>query len=130
MGRFPLAPGVASSLLLVCLQAQPVGATGGDEFTAAQSAEGKVADERSCRQSHGRDLDDGDFGPPLRGTAFMRNWGGKAVAELFTYIPTRMPSDAPGSLGARAYTGVLAYILQSNDFTEDRAKWLRPRKAS
>lgn len=109
--------GLAVVCSLVSAQAQTASAdpAGRIEFTPAQSAEGKIAYDRACRQCHGRGLDDGDFGPPLRGSVFARNWGGKSVAELFTYTSTRMPSDAPGSLGARAYAGIVAYILQSND---------------
>jgi alcohol dehydrogenase (cytochrome c) len=116
MRRMLLTLGLVFPFSLISTQAQPAEQPGGIEFTAAQSAEGKVAYDRACRQCHGGDLDDGDFGPPLRGAAFLRNWGGKPVAELFTYVSTRMPSDAPGSLQARAYTGIVAYILQSNDF--------------
>ena len=110
MRRTFVSLGFAVASSLVSAQAQTI------EFTPAQAAEGKVAYDRACRQCHGRDLDDGDFAPPLRGSVFMRNWGGKSLGELFTYTSTRMPSDAPGSLAARAYTGIVAYILQNNDF--------------
>jgi alcohol dehydrogenase (cytochrome c) len=106
--------GFVAACSLVSGQPQ-TGSAGAIEFTASQSAQGKVAYDRSCRQCHGRDLDDGEFAPPLRGTAFLRNWAGKSVAELFTYTSTRMPSDAPGSLGARVYAGIVAYMLQSNN---------------
>src|SRR5579871_2211740 len=107
--------GVACSLVSGQTQTASAGSAGGIEFTPAQAAEGKIAYDRACRQCHGRDLDDGDFAPPLRGSVFLRNWGGKSVADLFTYTSTRMPSDAPGSLGTRAYASIVAYILQSND---------------
>ena len=84
------------------------------EFTASQSAEGKTAYDRACYQCHGRYLDDGQFAPPLRGTAFGQKWNGKPVDQLFTYVSTKMPPDAPGSLNARAYAAITAYILQSN----------------
>ena len=84
------------------------------EYTAAQSAEGKTAYDRACLQCHGRYLDDGQFAPPLRGTAFSRKWGGTPVDQLFTYVSTKMPPDAPGSLNARAYAAITAYIMQSN----------------
>jgi alcohol dehydrogenase (cytochrome c) len=84
------------------------------EFTAGQSAEGKTAYDRACLQCHGRYLDDGQFGPPLRGAAFNQKWGGHSVDQLFTYASTKMPPDAPNSLGARAYAAITAYILQSN----------------
>ena len=118
MTRMSLTLGLAVACSVVSGQAQTAsaaGPAGGIEFTTAQSAEGKIAYDRACRQCHGRDLDDGDFAPALRGSVFTRNWGGKSVAELFTYTSTFMPSDAPGSLGARAYAGIVAYILQSND---------------
>ena len=91
------------------------GSAGAIEFTALQSAQGKIGYDRSCRQCHGRDLDDGEFAPPLRGAAFLRNWAGKSVAELFTYTSTRMPSDAPASLGAQVYASIIAYMLQANN---------------
>src|SRR6516165_8607011 len=95
--------GVAGAFVSARAQTASAGPAVGIEFTAAQAAEGKIAYDRACRQCHGRDLDDGDFAPPLRGSAFLRKWAGKSVAELFTYTSTRMPSDAPGSLGTRAY---------------------------
>ena len=84
------------------------------EFTAGQSAEGKTAYDRACLQCHGSYLDNGQFAPPLRGTAFSQKWGGQPVDQLFTYVSTKMPPDAPGSLNARAYAAITAYILQSN----------------
>jgi len=117
MRRSYLTLGLGAACAFVSAQAQTAstGPAVNIELTAAQAAEGKTAYDRACRQCHGRDLDDGDFAPPLRGSVFLRKWSGKSVAELFTYTSTRMPSDAPGSLGTRAYTSIVAYILQSNN---------------
>ncbi|MEO8096955.1 MAG: PQQ-binding-like beta-propeller repeat protein [Acidobacteriota bacterium] len=87
------------------------------EYTAAQSAQGKASYERECMQCHGRYLDDGQFAPALRGTPFNRNWGGKTVAELFSYASSKMPPAAPNSLGAQTYANITAYIMQSNGIT-------------
>ena len=84
------------------------------EFSAAQAADGKTAYDRDCAGCHGKYLDDGQFAPPLRGGPFTRNWAGKAVSELFAYASTKMPPAAPGSLGARTYTAITAYLMQSN----------------
>jgi len=84
------------------------------EFTAAQAAEGKTAYDRDCAGCHGRNLDDGQFAPALRGGPFTRNWAGKAVSDLFTYAATKMPPAAPNSLGARTYASITAYLMQSN----------------
>src|SRR5579863_454557 len=84
------------------------------EFTAGQSAEGKTAYDRACQQCHGLYLDNGQFAPALRGAAFGQKWNGQPVDGLFTYLSTKMPPDAPGSLNARAYAAITAYILQAN----------------
>jgi alcohol dehydrogenase (cytochrome c) len=84
------------------------------EFTATQAADGKTAYDRDCAGCHGRYLDDGQFAPPLRGGPFTRTWAGKPVSDLFTYAATKMPPAAPGSLGARTYASITAYLMQSN----------------
>jgi alcohol dehydrogenase (cytochrome c) len=84
------------------------------EFTAAQAAAGKTAYDRDCAGCHGRNLDNGQFAPALRGQAFNRAWAGRTVAELFTYVSLRMPPAAPNSLGARTYAAITAYLMQSN----------------
>jgi PQQ-dependent dehydrogenase (methanol/ethanol family) len=85
-------------------------------FTAAQAAMGKDAYTRNCSSCHGRNVDDGEFAPPLKGVEFRQRWGGKALDVLFTDMATRMPTGAPGSLGDATYAQVLAYLLQENGF--------------
>jgi alcohol dehydrogenase (cytochrome c) len=83
-------------------------------FTTAQAAQGKTAYAQNCESCHGANLDDGQFGPPLRGQAFNRQWGGKPADAVFTYMSTRMPPGNAGSLGNPAYAGILAYLVQAN----------------
>src|SRR5580704_7857926 len=83
-------------------------------FTSAQANQGKVAYARNCASCHGQNLDDGPFGPPLKGAAFLQKFGGKSAAGLFTVVSTKMPPDSPGSLGAPAYAELLAFLLESN----------------
>ncbi len=83
-------------------------------FTAAQAAQGKTAYAQNCESCHGANLDDGQFGPPLKGQAFNRQWGGKPADAVFTYMSTRMPPGNAGSLGNPAYAGILAYVVQAN----------------
>ena len=49
-------------------------------FSAAQATEGQSAYAQNCSGCHGQSLDDGEFAPPVKGTAFMAQWGGKSVA--------------------------------------------------
>src|ERR1700683_4576790 len=83
-------------------------------FSAAQAAQGKAAYSQNCESCHGANLDDGQFGPPLRGAAFNRQWGGKPSDAVFTYMSTRMPPGSAGSLGNPAYASILAYVVQAN----------------
>jgi mono/diheme cytochrome c family protein len=46
--------------------------------------------------------------------AFVREWVGRMVAELFQYIRETMPEDNPNSLSAQEYADVTAYILKLN----------------
>jgi alcohol dehydrogenase (cytochrome c) len=83
-------------------------------LSAAQAAEGQSAYTQNCSGCHGRDLDDGEFAPPVKGSAFTAQWGGKSVSELFQYISTKMPPSNAGALGNATYLQVTAFILQSN----------------
>src|SRR5271170_6824504 len=88
-------------------------------FTAAQATEGQSAYAQNCGGCHGRGLDDGEFAPPLKGTAFSQQWGGKTVGELFTYISTKMPPSNAGGLGDETYRQIAAFVLQSNTIPLD-----------
>ncbi len=84
------------------------------EYSAGQSAAGKAAYDQNCLSCHGRTLDNGEFGPALRGAPFNMNWAGGTVGDLVGYMSTKMPPAAPGSLGATTYAQIATYILQSN----------------
>lgn len=38
------------------------------------------------------------------------------MSDLYDYVSTTMPLDHPGSLGAGAYTDLVAYLLKANGF--------------
>jgi alcohol dehydrogenase (cytochrome c) len=83
-------------------------------FTAGQAALGRTVYAQQCGNCHGRNLSGSEFATPLNGNAFSLNWGGRPAGALFTFIRTRMPPAAPGSLSAQATAGLLAYLLQIN----------------
>ena len=83
-------------------------------LTAEQANRGKVVYDDNCASCHGTNLDNGQFGPPLRGSAFKMHWEHQSANALFTYIAAKMPPAAPGGLGDRAYSDVEAYILRTN----------------
>src|SRR5215813_11558284 len=73
-------------------------------FTAAQSDAGRAAYAQNCASCHGDNLDDGPFGPALRGSEFRGRWSQKALDELFAYLSTKMPPDRAGALENKTYT--------------------------
>jgi mono/diheme cytochrome c family protein len=48
------------------------------------------------------------------GVAFQKSWDGRALADLFSYISTKMPKNEPGSLAPEEYVDLLAYLLKLN----------------
>ncbi len=83
-------------------------------LTAEQASRGKAVYDGNCGSCHGTNLDNGAFGPPLRGSAFKMHWSSQSANALFTYIATKMPPAGPAGLTDRAYSDVEAYILRAN----------------
>jgi alcohol dehydrogenase (cytochrome c) len=115
--RFVLLVGAVMSLTGLAVRAQEPGLFTGSpavRFTAEQASRGKAVYDESCGNCHGANLDNGQFGPPLRGSAFQMRWASQSANALFTYIATKMPPGGSGGLSDRAYGAVEAYILQAN----------------
>jgi len=83
-------------------------------FTDQQARRGQAVYAESCALCHGRHLNDGQFGPPVKGAAFKAHWHDQSAAALWAVIFKRMPPASPGSLDSRAYTDVEAYLLREN----------------
>ncbi len=98
-------------------QAQGLFDSGPVSFTAAQAARGKSAYNDNCSSCHGGNLDDGQFGPPVKGPAFRAQWHSQSAAALFSLAATTMPPAAPDSLDGQSYADIEAYILQQNGAT-------------
>ena len=85
-------------------------------FTQAQATAGEAVYVQSCASCHGANLDDGAFGPPLKGVEFRLSWFGRPADSLFIKLEA-MPPAAPGSLGAQKHAEVLAYVMSQNLLT-------------
>jgi alcohol dehydrogenase (cytochrome c) len=83
-------------------------------YTRDQAAQGQAAYAQACASCHGQNLDDGQFAPPLKGSAFREQWGARPVEELFLYTSNKMPPASPGSLGAERYAQILAHVFAQN----------------
>lgn len=80
-------------------------------YTHEQAQRGEAVYSASCIGCHeGQDAD----GPELMGRAFLDRWREDKLEPLFTFIRTTMPGNNPGSLDERAYTDIIAFILEVN----------------
>ena len=117
MKRIPfLTAAVAiATVTLASRAADPVAAQSlaAPAFTTAQQSAGDSIYRESCASCHGKNLDDGEFGAPLKGPEFRSAWFGRTADVLLTKIET-MPPAAPGSLGGEKHVDLLAYLMSQN----------------
>lgn len=104
--RFWLFPLLALALVSTVFIARAQGT-----YSTAEAAAGSTVYSQSCAQCHGTNLQ-GQSGPPLMGSSF--NHGYPSPEKLYDFIRTQMPYNAPGSLSAKQYHEVTAYLLQKN----------------
>ncbi|MGH7189729.1 MAG: c-type cytochrome [Acetobacteraceae bacterium] len=86
-------------------------------YSAAQAASGKTIFDAHCSTCHAATLT-GGAGPPLTGPQFVAwlNFTKITGAQLFAFISSQMPYDAPGSLPKADYENAFAYILSVNHY--------------
>jgi alcohol dehydrogenase (cytochrome c) len=90
-------------------------------FSAAQALEGRAVYARACAACHGATFQPAGGVPPLTGGAFLNNWRGKSVGELYSYTRASMPVGAGGSLPAGQYLALIAYLLEQNGYPAGEA---------
>ena len=72
--------------------------------------------EQECAQCHLEDLLGDGIAPSLIGAPFHFRWSDLSVGDMLVAIRTTMPQGAPASLSPRAYSDIVAYLLQVNEF--------------
>ncbi|MBI4475704.1 MAG: cytochrome c [Acidobacteria bacterium] len=80
-------------------------------FNEEQQKRGDAVYAAECASCHGATLEGGEMAPPLAGSAFMSNWQGLTVGDLFERIRISMPDGNPGKLSRQQNADVVAYIL-------------------
>jgi cytochrome c len=91
-------------------------------YTAAQSERGAGMYKRACASCHGDLLTGGESAPALVGGAFLADWNGLTVGDLFERIRITMPQDRPGSLSRQENADILAFMLSANKFPEGKTE--------
>ena len=85
-------------------------------YTQEQAKRGQPLYNQQCASCHGDTLGGGEMSPPVTGGAFISNWDGLMVGELFERIRKTMPQNKPGKLSREANADILAYMFSVNEF--------------
>jgi S-disulfanyl-L-cysteine oxidoreductase SoxD len=85
-------------------------------YTAEQAKRGQPIYNKYCASCHGEQLTGGEDSPPLTGGAFLANWNGLTVGDLFERIRVSMPQDRPGRLTRQQNADILSYLISANQF--------------
>jgi mono/diheme cytochrome c family protein len=104
------------ALLAVACLAQTTHSVWDGVYTEEQAGRGEAAYQKECGTCHGVSLTGGEEAPPLAGGAFLANWNGLTVGDLFERIRVTMPPAAPGRIGRQQNADILAHLLRANGF--------------
>lgn len=82
-------------------------------YSTPQAARGEQTYMSSCVSCH----------PPAtyKGAVFM-NWQGRTMGELLDFLMEKMPKNDPGSLSAKEYAQVMAFLLKINGMPAGRVE--------
>jgi len=94
-------------------------------FTEEQARRGEALYHKECKSCHGETLAGGESAPPLTGGAFLSNWNGLTLGDLFERIRKTMPQNSPGKLNRQQNADILAYTLSANKFPAGKTELSR-----
>jgi hypothetical protein len=83
-------------------------------YTTTQAERGRGLYETHCFECHNGDLDPKNTASRLIGARFMDKWREDSIGNLFHFVSTSMPRNAPATLTEEAYLDVVAFLLQLN----------------
>lgn len=80
-------------------------------YSAAQATRGEALYMSMCVSCH----------PPATYTgAVFLTWQGRTLGDLLAFLQEKMPKNDPGSLTAKEYADVMAYLLKLNKMPAGR----------
>jgi len=106
----------ACLLFAALLTAQTTRSVWDGVYSADQASRGHDVYAKECASCHGDELTGGESAPPLAGDAFLSDWIGQTVGDLFERTRQSMPANNPGKLSRAQNADVIAYLLQANRF--------------
>ena len=81
---------------------------------APPSADGIGLYEAQCAACHGAHLGGGEFGPALKGEAFVSRWRAAGIGALLNFVTQRMPPSKRGGLTRGQYRSLVELISAAN----------------
>jgi len=102
--------------MVAVLAAQTTRSVWDGVYTTEQTKRGQELYAKQCASCHGDDLSGGESAPPLAGVAFLANWTGLTVGDLFERTRVSMPQNDPGKLSRQQNADIIAYMLSMNRF--------------
>jgi cytochrome c len=94
-------------------------------YTEDQAKRGETIYRKECAACHGDMLTGGESAPPLTGDAFLANWDGLTMGDLFDRIRKTMPQSNPGRLTRQQDADILAFMLSVNRFPSGKTELYR-----
>ena len=91
-------------------------------YSEEQAKRGEAIYGAECSSCHGTAMEGADMAPPLTGGAFMGNWNGLTVGDLFERIRVSMPDGNPGKLTREQNADVVAFILKVSKYPAGKAE--------
>jgi len=85
-------------------------------YTEAQAERGAALFDRECAQCHGPAGVGGGMAPALVAAAFLANYDGQTVGDLFERNKNTMPVGREGQLSGQQIADITAFMLQVNKF--------------
>ena len=103
-------------MLAAVLAAQTTRSVWDGVYSSDQAKRGQEVYGKQCASCHSDDLSGGESAPPLTGAAFLANWTGLTVGDLFERTRVSMPQNDPGKLSRQQNADIIAYVLSMNNF--------------
>ena len=91
-------------------------------YTQEQAKRGEALYGRECASCHGPDLAGADEVPALSGPAFLANWEGLTMGDLFERVRVSMPPNKQGRLSRQQIVDILTHVLNANSFPSGKTE--------
>ena len=97
-------------------------------YTEEQAKRGETLYARECASCHRNDTG-GEEASALAGPAFLANWDGLTVGDLYERIRVSMPPANPRRMSRRQIVDILGHMLKTNGFPAGKTELAQETEA-